>query len=254
MRHRDLTDRLNESRLEMAGQYFEESTGSVSRRLESFARFVDRTSLSRFLVRYELFKLASKVQGSIVECGVYDGGGLFAFANFSALLEPLNHRRHVIGFDTFAGFPGVSRQDLEGRSRHAAEGGVRGVSAQELERGIELFDSDRALSQLPKIELVEGDFLETGERYLAQNPHLVVSLLYLDFDIFEPTLKALELFLPRMPAGAVLAFDEVHVAEWPGETQALLSAVNFPRLALQRFPVTSISYAVLRGDERNGQA
>ncbi len=52
---------------------------------------------------------------------------------------------------------------------------------------------------------------------------LVVSLLYLDFDLRAPTAKALELFLPRMPVGVVVAVDEVNVAEWPGETLGLLA-------------------------------
>ena len=46
--------------------------------------------------------------------------------------------------------------------------------------------------------------------YVRDNPHLVVALLYLDFDLFEPTLAALDFFLPRMPKGTVLAFDELN--------------------------------------------
>jgi hypothetical protein len=37
-----------------------------------------------------------------------------------------------------------------------------------------------------------------------------VSLLYLDFDIYEPTAVALEHFLPRMPKGSIVAFDELY--------------------------------------------
>jgi hypothetical protein len=48
-----------------------------------------------------------------------------------------------------------------------------------------------------------------------------------------------------MPAGSVLAFDEVNVAEAPGETQALLQKVGVRRLRLQRTAATSISWAVL---------
>ena len=77
-----------------------------------------------------------------------------------------------------------------------------------------------------------------------------MSLLFLDFDLYEPTAKALELFLPRMPAGAVLAFDQLHAAEWPGETQALLDRVDVSRLQLRRFAFSSISYAVVTGHER----
>ncbi len=79
--------------------HFDAAAGATADKLGAFPRFVDRTHLSRFLVRYEIFKLITAVQGSVVECGVYDGAGLFTFAQLSALLEPLNHRRKLFGFD-----------------------------------------------------------------------------------------------------------------------------------------------------------
>lgn len=91
--------------------------------------------------------------------------------------------------------------------------------------------------------------METGPAFVEANPHLIVSLLFLDFDLREPTSKALELFLPRMPAGAVVAFDEVNDLEWPGETLALLDNINLRRLRLEKMPITSICWAALTGDE-----
>jgi len=71
---------------------------------------------------------------------------------------------------------------------------------------------------------------------LKENPHLLVALLYLDFDLYEPTKKALELFLPRMPKGAILGFDEINNPEWPGETLAMLDCLNIRDIAIQKFP------------------
>lgn len=233
-----------------AGEYFERSRPGVAAKLAAFPRFVDRTSIGRFLVKAKIFEDVAAVQGSIVECGVHDGGGLFTWAHLSALREPLNHRRQVVGFDTFGGFPSVHDEDLATGSDHAFVGNYAGATRAEIEDGIALFDRGRALGHLPKIELVEGDFMETGPRYVAENPHLVVSLLYLDFDLYEPTRLALDVFLPRMPAGAVVAFDEVHTRDFPGETTAMIEALDLPRLRLRREPMTSICWAVLTGDER----
>ena len=47
-------------------------------------------------------------------------------------------------------------------------------------------------------------------QYIENNKHLLVSLLYLDFDIYEPTVTALNNFLPRMSKGSVIAFDEIN--------------------------------------------
>ena len=47
------------------------------------------------------------VNGSIVECGVLHGGGLLTFAKLSAIFEPVNHTRRIIGF-------GVHRDPIDG--------------------------------------------------------------------------------------------------------------------------------------------
>ena len=96
------------------------------------------------------------------------------------------------------------------------------------------------------MELVAGDALETIPRYLEENPHLVVSLLYLDFDLYEPTRCALERLVPRMPKGAVIAFDQLNHHAWPGETAALLDTLGIRSLRLERFPFQpQIAFACL---------
>jgi hypothetical protein len=54
------------------------------------------------------------------------------------------------------------------------------------------------------------DAINTIPEYIENNPQLVCSLLWLDFDIYEGTKVALENILPRMPKGAVIAFDELN--------------------------------------------
>jgi hypothetical protein len=78
------------------------------------------------------------------------------------------------------------------------------------------------------------------------NQHLLVSLLFLDLDLYEPTQVALRHFLPRMPKGAVVAFDELDNPLWPGETLAMLEETRQQKLELRRFEFDPyISYAVL---------
>jgi len=231
--------------------YFSSSPGSATEKLENFAKYVPRQNLARFLARYEIFKLIQEVQGSIVECGVLFGGGLLSFAKLSAILEPYNFQRRVIGFDTFSGFPGVDEADLAGRperkSAHLTEGGFGAAGAfEDIQRAIALFDTSRFLNHFPKVDLVAGDFEETGPRYLEEHPHLVVSCLYLDFDIYQPTRLALELFLPRVPRGGVVVFDELNEEAFPGETSAVLETTRLNELRVRRFSFEPrISYAVL---------
>ncbi len=49
-----------------------------------------------------------------------------------------------------------------------------------------------------------------------------------------------------MSKGAVLAFDEINSARWPGETQALLEAMDLRSYRIQQFPMDpNIAYIVL---------
>lgn len=215
-------------------------------RAMAFPLYAPRQVMASFLFKYELFKKIVNVHGSVVECGVAFGAGLMAFAQFSAILEPVNYTRRIVGFDSFGGFPEVAGQDVKGGHRHARKGGMAVDSHAELQRAVSLFDSNRSVGHIPKVELVKGDALETIPRYVEENSHLVVSLLYLDFDLYEPTKVAIEHFLPRMPRGAVIAFDELAHPQWPGETVAVMEKIGVNKLRIERVPFNSTrSYAVL---------
>ena len=214
---------------------------------DNFPKYTSRQQFSRFLVRHELFKTILGIKGSIVECGVFEGNGLMTWAQLSAVYEPFNYHREIIGFDTFKGFPMVSEEDLSSKvNKNAVTGGLYSNSYKELKQCIKLYDQNRALSHVKKVKLIKGDFLETGKKFLENNEHLLISLLYLDFDIYEATKAALEIFLPRMPKGAILAFDEINNEDWPGETKALLEKLDLRDYSIKQFYYDpNMSYIVL---------
>jgi len=228
-------------------EVFTNSGESLKDKIDAFPKFASRQAISKFLVRLEIFKQILEVNGSIIECGVLHGAGLFTFAKLSAIFEPVNHTRKIIGFDTFEGFPSVSDEDKgTGSSSHLSSGGLAGSNLTDLEQAVVLFDANRNLSHIPKIELIKGDLTITGPEYVKNNPHLVISLLYLDMDIYQPTKVALQTFLPRMPKGAIVAFDELNTSTFPGETIALQETLGIGSLRLRRHPIDPyISYAVL---------
>jgi hypothetical protein len=70
-------------------------------------------------------------------------------------------------------------------------------------------------------------------------------LLYLDFDLFEPTQAALMHLLPRVVKGGIVAFDELNSEDFPGETMALIESVGLANAQLRRFTTDPyISYFV----------
>jgi len=218
---------------------------SVEIRLENFPKYVRRQHLKRFLALYEIFKLALPVKGSVVECGVFRGFGLMSWAKLSAMLEPENLTRRIYGFDTFSGFPNVGAQDANPVA-DVTEGELCADSYAELQALIREYDNDRFLGHIDKVHLVKGDVIQTIPKFIADNPHIVVSLLFLDLDVYQATATAIESFVPRMPKGAIIAFDELDNPMWPGETLALLESMGIGQLRLRRLEWDPyISYAVL---------
>jgi hypothetical protein len=227
-------------------EIFESNSSNWEIKIENFPKYVKRQNLTRFLALYETFKKVLVVKGSVIECGVNQGFGLMTWAKLSAILEPTNLTRRIYGFDTFEGFPKISKSDLSKFSEHVKKGDLKANTYDELIKLIEIYDSSRFIGHVDKVKLIKGNATKTIPLFLKNNPHLLVSLLFLDFDLYEPTKVALKYFLPRMPKGAILAFDELDNPLWPGETLAMLEYHAKRKLRLERFDFDPfISFAVL---------
>ena len=230
---------------ELVEQAFLKSKVGVFDKLEAFPRFSSKRSVARFLCKHEIFKNIIGTNGVIIECGVFNGAGLFTWAQLSNIYEPTNYTRKIIGFDSFEGFTSVSSND-KNKDKNPIVGDLKGAGLEEFTLSIEKYNRERHLAHIPNIELVKGDFLKTGQEYLKKNRHVLVSLLYLDFDLYEPTKKALDIFLPRMCKGSVICFDQLNCPNFPGETTAMLESLNLKKHKLNRSSIDPwISWVVL---------
>lgn len=225
---------------------FERNPESWEKKLENFPKYVRRQNLTRFMALYEIFKRVLPIKGSVVECGVFQGFGIMTWAKLSAILEPVNLTRRIYGFDSFEGFPSLTQEDRSSYSNHVQQGDLLANSFDEIEELIKINDSTRFLGHVNKVKLVRGDATRTIPAFIEENPHLLVSLLYLDFDLYEPTMAALKYFVPRMPKGAIIAFDELDNPLWPGETRAMLEFFKSRNLKLERLEFDPyIGFAVI---------
>lgn len=235
---REFTERID--------KYFDNSIGKNIDKLRNFTKYVPRQTLSLFLAKQALFQKVINIHGHIIECGVFLGGGLMTWAQLSAIYEPVNHIRRIVGFDTFTGFPDISEKDRGDNLEYTVQGGLATNAYDDLKECIYLYDLNRSIGHIPRVELAVGDALKTIPEYVEKNKHLVVAMLYLDFDLYEPTKVAIETFLPRMPKGSIIVFDELNQPQWPGETLAVLETIGIRNLHIQRFPFTpQLSFAVL---------
>ena len=234
--------------LASADELWENSSDVSIEKLEAFTKFVSRQSLTKFLARSEIFKKQLEVNGSIVEVGVHRGTSFMTWAHLSSILEPVNYLRKIIGFDTFEGFSSISDKDAMGTSEHLKVGGFDAGSDthKELLDAVDVYDLNRLMGHINKCEIIKGNACLKIPDYLEQNPHTLVSLLHLDADLHDPTAAALKYFVPRMPKGAIILFDELNMNLFPGETIALLEKFNINQTAIQRFPyATSMSYLTI---------
>lgn len=231
-------------------QLIEKYNYNFEDKLKNIEKFISRQSIARSLVRYELFKKIINTKGSIVECGVHYGGGLMNWAKLSSALEPYAIHRKIIGFDTFNGFVGLTKEDSQSTVHpELNDNGFvsHDLIYDELQDSIKDYDNNRFLSQFNKVELVKGDANVTIPKYIEDNQHLVISLLFLDFDVYEPTKTALKYFLKRMPKGSIIAFDEINNEYWKGETIAMMEEfTSLNNLELKKFSFDpNIAYAVI---------
>jgi hypothetical protein len=227
-------------------EWFERNPDPWEKKLEQFPKYVRRQNLTRFLALYEIYKRILPVKGSVVECGVHQGFGLMTWTKLSAILEPVNLTRRIYGFDTFRGLKGTAARDRSAASQHVEDGMLAADAEAELRGLIEIHDSTRFLGHVPKTHVIAGDATRTIPKFLRAHPHLLVSLLFMDFDLYAPTQVALKHFVPRMPKGAILAFDQLDNPLWPGETEAMLETLGAGRLRLERLEFDPyIGFAVI---------
>tara|TARA_Y100000739_G_C20594918_1_gene459851 strand:+ start:954 stop:1721 length:768 start_codon:yes stop_codon:yes gene_type:complete len=215
-------------------------------KFSSFPVFSTRQAITTFLERYHIYNLIKDIPGSIIECGVGSGMGLMSFMHFCSIFEPYHYTRKVYGFDTFEGFTGITDKDLTSKANHLREGGLNFGGFEMIKKAISLHDKNRVLGNISKVELIKGDISSTLPVFIDNHPELVVALLYLDLDLFKPTIDSINLLKNRIPKSGIICFDEINHADYPGETIAVMEALGLENLELKRFPFASMmSYAIV---------
>jgi hypothetical protein len=221
-------------------EYFDNNNNNLEKIID-FPKYAPNNSIKQFLIRYELLKLIKNVPGDIIECGVCGGRGLLSLLQSHLILEPKFFYRKIIGFDTFEGFVNLSDKDNINTNK------VGDFSFSNYNEILELgkIHTEIMYNDFNKIELVKGNAENTIPEYLNNNKHMLISLLYLDFDLYLPTKIALENFLPRMPKGSVVVFDEIHFKRFPGETIALLETLNINNYKIQNILDSNVNYFII---------
>lgn len=193
-----------------------------------------------------LFRQIVDVHGCVMEFGTRWGQNVALFSALRGIYDPFNRHRPIVAFDTFAGFPSVVAEDGE---HEMMEVGSLSVSANYEEFLGEVLTTQEALnplSHIKKFEIRKGDASIEVPKYIEDHPETIIALAFLDFDIFEPTKKILEVIAPRLTKGSVVAFDELNDPDAPGETLAVMEAFGLRNIRLKKYRYASrVSYLVV---------
>jgi len=139
---------------------------------------------------YELWMLAkqsSKVDGVILEVGVWRGG---TGAILAEATKTKNKKIYLA--DTFSGVVKAGKNDT-------------------LYKGGEHSDTSLALVaklmsslSFDKVQLLEGIFPEQTQHHISEK----ISMLHCDVDVYQSTKDIVDWCLPRMSVGSILVFDD----------------------------------------------
>ncbi len=189
--------------------------------LTHFLTFIQQRKLPRLLAHYELFKKIQYLPGSILECGVFVGQGLFTFANFLETFCTTDRTRFAIGFEGFDGYDDFSDQDNEMSAYAKLHNENYIINDAALEALLTAKTSDNVLKGVPRAKLIKGDVRVTLPKFIEENGGLRICLLYLDVNLYDPTKLCLESLLPLVVPGGVVAFNGYGNGLHNGESRAV---------------------------------
>lgn len=205
--------------------------------LDNLTLFINRQTISNLLYKDFLYRQIVNVHGIVCEFGVRWGRNLALFQNFRGIYEPYNYSRKIVGFDTFEGF--VSLHDKDGEDEVVKNGNYSVTKNYEdyLDDILMYHERQSPISHIKKYDIKKGDASVTINQYLTENPETIIALAYFDMDLYEPTLNCLKAIGKHLTRGSIIAFDELNLHEFPGETLAVKELLGLNKYHIKRTPL-----------------
>ena len=192
-----------------------------------------------------------KIEGDIIEAGVYRGHSLLSIAKF---LKDLGSKKKVYGFDTFSGFPPVYHEKdklqeyeklydeglidldhlksvqlnqklLEDFSNKTFENNTKRISSSgEFEdTSLTILQKKITYLNLDNIVLIPGKFSET-----MTESHGIKKIMaaVIDCDLYQSYLDSLNFIWPLLSDKGFIHLDEYYSLKFPGARRATLEFIE----------------------------
>ena len=159
----------------------------------------------------KLLKLASLLEGDIVECGCYKGGNAILMALW---LKQNNISKKIFLFDSFEGLP---EPDLKHDNGYKA--GQFSASYDNLIRTINELELENYF------EINKGWFKDTIPSFLKNNENFKISLMHIDCDLYESTIDCFPDLFKYLVFNGIAIFDDFNDGA-KGEKIAVLECLK----------------------------
>lgn len=170
------------------------------------------------LIRAIKYIEENKIEGDIVECGVWKGGSIMA--GLKALNDLNSFYRDIYLYDTFEGMSEPTEMDksFKGESASSAY-----LTRNEFWNRIECLsplqevqNNIKSINYPPeKIHFIKGKVEETIPNVIPEK----IAILRLDTDWYESTLHELEYLFPKLVIGGIIIIDDY--GHWQGCKKAV---------------------------------
>lgn len=216
----------------------------------------------RFFYKY-IIDNEKKIEGDILDLGVYRGRSILTIA---LILKKLNSKKKVYGFDTFSGFPELSRLDQRTNFKnnkyfsktHLKQSDffwsikekinrvkfkVRNISSSGDFRNSSLnfIKNKIKILELSNIEIIKGDVTNTLPIFLKKNFKKKIMACNFDLDLYDPYKVALPLVWNNLNKGGYIHLDEYYSLKFPG-----------PRIAVKDF-LKNANVKIKKNKTRKGE-
>lgn len=154
----------------------------------------------------------NKIDGALVECGVFKGGSIMNMALTQLGYPAL---RHIYLYDTFEGMTREGEFDVNHRGIQASI--ILKKPSKKCIASLEEVKQNVSLTNYPRefLHFIKGDVAET----LKQTSPNKIAVLRLDTDWYESTKIELEILYPKLVKGGTLILDDY--GYWKGARKAV---------------------------------
>jgi hypothetical protein len=176
---------------------------------QNFALFSSHNKVERYLVVYDLIKRSLCAEGDVIEFGIWNGNNTVFI---SKILSILKSDKKVFGIDHFKGldvedFTDFDKEEFIDRWKGNYE---------QLQDVIKFFELDN-MSIINTHVKETNDHLDKDQKF---------SFVYIDVDLYLPTMQILDIIKDRLTKGSIICFDEGNNKNFPGEKKAREEFLN----------------------------